>query len=103
MSHLHLRNSDFDQVLAAFRGISQPDNLAVQLRAQDQPKRRLRFAIRRDYREAYARSVALDKFGTEDLDELTEAQLTMLRNTLANRPKARRERPAKQVSETCPF
>src|ERR1035437_7933284 len=40
-SHLDFTNVDFDLVLAEFRALSQPDNLAAQLRQQDMPRRRL--------------------------------------------------------------
>jgi hypothetical protein len=33
----------------------------------------------------YAATIAADRFGTTDLDSLTELQLTQLRNTLADR------------------
>ena len=46
-SHLDFTNEDLDQVLAEFRAISQPDNLAAQLRQQDMPRRRLPYSIRR--------------------------------------------------------
>src|ERR1035437_5480131 len=52
-SHLNFSNEDFDQVLAEFRAISQPDNLAAQLRQQDMPRRRLLYSIRRLADEPY--------------------------------------------------
>ncbi len=43
-SHLDFSDADFDQVLAEFRAISQPDNLAAQLRQQEQPRCRLLYS-----------------------------------------------------------
>ncbi len=43
-SHLDFTDADFDQVLAEFRAISQPDNLAAQLRQQEQPRCRLLYS-----------------------------------------------------------
>ncbi|HRT57624.1 MAG TPA: hypothetical protein P5038_13440 [Candidatus Paceibacterota bacterium] len=84
-SHLDFTNADFDLVLAQFRAISQPDNLGAQLRAQDQPRARLLYSIRRLAPEAYSAKVARDKFGTADLDELGLGQLAQLHITLAAR------------------
>ena len=44
-SHLDFTNDDFDRVLAEFRALSQPDNLAAQLCQQDMPRRRLLYSI----------------------------------------------------------
>ena len=93
-SHLDFTNADFDQVLAEFRALSQPDNLAAQLRQQDMPRRRLLYSIRRLADESYWRSIAQDKFGTADETRLDLAQLTQLRNTLAARSRSRSRRQA---------
>ena len=83
-------NEDFDRVLAEFRAISQPDNLAAQLRQQDQPRRRLLYTIRRLAPEPYWRAIAQDKFGTADETRLDLEQLRQLRITLAARSRSRR-------------
>ena len=93
-SHLDFTNDDFDLVLAEFRAISQPDNLAAQLRQQDQPRRRLLYSIRRLAAEPYWRSIAQDKFGTADKTRLGLVQLTQLRNTLTARVRSRNRRQA---------
>ena len=93
-SHLDFSNEDFDLVLAEFRALSQPDNLAAQLRQQDMPRRRLLYSIRRLAAEPYWRSIAQDKFGTADETRLDLAQLTQLRNTLAARSRSRRQAAA---------
>jgi hypothetical protein len=96
-SHLEFTNADFDRVLAEFRAISQPDNLAAQLRQQDMPRRRLLYSIRRLAAEPYWRAIAQDKFGTADASRLDLDQLTQLRITLAARSRARSHRQAAAV------
>ena len=59
-SHLVFTNDDFDLVLAEFRALSQPDNLAAQLRQQDMPRRRLLYSIWRLAPEPYWRAIAQD-------------------------------------------
>ena len=93
-SHLDFTNGDFDQVLAEFRAISQPDNLAAQLRQQDMPRRRLLYSIRRLAAEPYWRAIAQDRFGTADETRLDLVQLTQLRITLAARSRSRSRRQA---------
>ena len=93
-SHLDFTNEDLDQVLAEFRAISQPDNLAAQLRQQDQPRRRLLYSIMRLADEPYWRAIARDKFGTPDETRLDLVQLTQLRNTLTARARSRQRRAA---------
>ena len=93
-SHLDFTNADFDRVLAEFRAISQPDNLAAQLRQQNMPRRRLLYSIRRLAAEPYWRAIAQDKFGTADETRLDLDQLTQLRITLAARARARSHRQA---------
>jgi Tfp pilus assembly protein PilN len=87
-SHLDFTNDDFDRVLAEFRALSQPDNLAAQLNLQDQPRRRLLYSIRRLAPEAYWRSIARDKFGTSDETRLDLVQLRQLRITLTARSRS---------------
>jgi hypothetical protein len=93
-SHRDFTNADFDRVLAEFRAISQPDNLAAQLRQQNMPRRRLLYGIRRLAAEPYWRAIAQDKFGTADESRLDLDQLTQLRITLAARARARSHRQA---------
>ena len=93
-SHLDFTNEALAQVLAEFRAISQPDNLAAQLRQQDQPRRRLLYSIMRLADEPYWRAIARDKFGTPDETRLDLVQLTQLRNTLTARARSRQRRAA---------
>ena len=93
-SHLAFTNEDLDQVLAEFRAISQPDNLAAQLRQQDQPRRRLLYSIWRMAPEPYWRAIARDKFGTADETSLDLEQLRQLLITLADRARSRQRRAA---------
>lgn len=93
-SHLDFSNPDLDRVLAEFRAISQPNNLAAQLRQQEMPRRRLLYSIRRLADEPYWRAIARDKFGTDDETRLDLVQLTQLRITLAARARSRSRRQA---------
>ena len=93
-SHLDFTNEDLDQVLAEFRAISQPDNLAAQFRQQDMPRRRLLYSIRRLADEPYWRAIARDKFGTADEPRLDLVQLRQLLITLAARARSRDRRAA---------
>ena len=93
-SHLDFSNEDLDQVLAEFRAISQPDNLAAQLRQQDQPRLRLLYSIRRLADEPYWRAIARDKFGTADETRLDLGQLRHLLITLTARVRSRQRRAA---------
>jgi hypothetical protein len=87
-SHLDFTNEDLDQVLAEFRAISQPDNLAAQLRQQDQPRCRLLYSICRMAPEPYWRAIARDKFGTADETRLDLEQLRQLLITLSARARS---------------
>jgi hypothetical protein len=88
-SHLDFSNEDLDQVLAEFRAITRPDDLAGQLRQQDQPRIRLLYSIRRLAPDPYARAIARGKFGTPDLDSLDLPQLRQLRITLTARARSK--------------
>ena len=102
-SHLAFSNEDFDRVLAQFRAQSRPEDLGAQLRQMNQPQIRLKFAINRlAPAPEYWAAIARDKFGTADLDALTLEQLSQLRNTLADRRRARqrRERAGQVVDAT---
>jgi hypothetical protein len=109
-------NRDLDQVIAQFRSISDPNGLNAQLRQLDQPRTRLVYSIQ-EYARAcvalppgkhspdqepigwnsprpsaalrYLTVVMESKFGTTDLDALTDAQLVMLQHTLAARASAK--------------
>jgi len=101
-SHLAFTNEDFDRVLGEFRAHSRPADLGSQLRQLDQPRRRLNYAVRALAPAAeYWGKIARDRFGTEDLDALSLEQLTQLRNTLADRRRARQRRErAGQVGDS---
>lgn len=85
-------STDFDLVKGAMLALSKPADVAAQLRQIAMAKTRLKFAIQKLMPEAYWRAVARNKFHTEDLEELNEAQLTQLRNTLAARANAKRKK-----------
>lgn len=108
-SHKTFTNLEFDKVLAEFRSLSRPADLAAQLRQLGQAKKRLLWKItveqvalltvlmdgasefdRRAAAEHYICSVMLARFHTADIQDLSEhrptpdvdSQLEMLRNTL---------------------
>ncbi len=101
-SHLAFSNEDFDRVLGRFRSYSRPADLGAQLRQIDQPRVRLKYAVNRlAPAPEYWAAIASDKFGTADLDALSIEQLTQLRNTLADRRRARQRRErAGQVGDS---
>lgn len=72
--------------------MSRPADLAAQLRQQDQPRRRLVWAIHHLAAEPYWQAIARAKFGTADLDQLSLNQLTQLRNTLSARSRAKQRK-----------
>lgn len=98
-----LTNPEFDKILAAFRAISQPDSLLPQLRAGEQPRRRLLWRIERMAPPNYTAAVAHGKFGTDDLQALDASQLTQLRNTLAARQNSLRRKQRQADRVTDPF
>lgn len=78
-SSLLLSNSEFDQMLAAFRAISQPTNLNAQLAQLDQPRTRLLHRIRDQFACLalfvqhpcnYVAAILRDRFHVEQLEEL---------------------------------
>jgi hypothetical protein len=92
-SHLAFTNEDFDRVLGEFRSYSRPADLGGQLRQLNQPRIRLKYAVNALAPAAeYWEKIARDRFGTDDLDALSIEQLTQLRNTLADRRRARGRR-----------
>jgi hypothetical protein len=83
-SHRKFSNPDFDQVLAAFSAVHSPDNLAMQVALQNQPRKRALHTIR-TFPAEYVKSLCLDRFGTSNLDHLTNDQVFLLAMTLDNR------------------
>jgi hypothetical protein len=108
-SHKTFTNLDFDKVLAEFRSVSRPADLAAQLHQLRQAKKRLLWKItveqialltvlmdgenefeRRAVAEHYVIAVMRDRFHTENIHDLSERRpaddvdspLEMLRNTL---------------------
>jgi hypothetical protein len=83
----------FDRVLAELSAIDHPDDLDAQLREVNMPRTRLIFAVGKLSADmspsraphAYACAISKDKFGTADIESLTDRQLLDLRNTLAAR------------------
>lgn len=84
---------DYDAVKGALLALSDDANLKAQVRQLCQPLIRLRWAIRHAAPLAYWSHIARSRFGTDDLDQLDETQLTQLRNTLSARANAHRRQP----------
>lgn len=111
--------SGFDRVLAELTALSRPADINPQLDAQNQPRKRLIYAIKTlakqfsmsvlsDGRSAYVAAITLDRWGTTDLDKLSLPQLEQLRNTLAARASAHRAKErnlqtADTTSANAPF
>ena len=112
----------FDRVLSELAVLGRPDDIDPQIRTQEQPKRRLFYAINslgskislgetQDGTNAYVVAIARDRFGTSDINSLSMAQLEQLRNTLAARATAHRRRQQQDLNVTkteeeldnCPF
>jgi hypothetical protein len=78
----------FDEFKAVCLAMSQPDNLDAQMHQAEQPLIRLRHAILK-FSEAYTIgmlcSPRFKKHGLDDLNHMTEKELTDLRNTLSAR------------------
>jgi len=94
-SHKHFSNQDFDQVLAAFRAISAPDELRHQLCAQNQERKRMLYAVEREYFVAlgfydqdpigYMDRLLGQRFGRQAPRDMDMETLQHLRWTLASR------------------
>jgi hypothetical protein len=96
----------FDKVLAELAAINNPADLSAQLRQAQMPRTRLLYAIQkldrhfskssiRDSLSAispYTQAIMEDRFNTTELDRLSLSQLQQLRNTLAARKSATRDR-----------
>lgn len=76
------RNKDFTALLESMAVLKSDLNRLQH--AEQNPRRQLIWRIRRSP-EAYWQSICHDRFGTTDLDSLSDDQLTQLRNTLADR------------------
>ena len=98
-SHAAFSNADFDQVLAAFRAISDPANVEAQLRQLRQPRARLLHAIgglmaqideAGENAEGYAQAILRQRFHVETIGDVLHEErfgiehtdLEMLRMTL---------------------
>jgi len=92
------RLRDFDELKAQWLAAIDPANVRAQVNQGEQPRKRLIWKITRMAPPNYTAAICRGKFGTEDLEDLSEAQLIMLRNTLAARSNSLRrcnEQPAR--------
>lgn len=111
-SHKDFNNADFDRVLAWFNKLIQPDSLDPQLsmdqyQAGEDPgeRRRLIYRIGTLADPAYALSICRSMYQTGNFDDLTNDQLSNLRDTLNNRKHAAKKRQAMEAltSDDNPF
>jgi len=106
VSSKHLTNAELDHVLALFRLLADPDNLAHVQAWQDRDagERRRHVHVITQAEPAYWHRIASDKFGTHDLDSLTLDQLRQISLTVRSRLNTRRERTAvaAHAPEPCP-
>lgn len=93
-------NADFDCVLALFRLLADPNQvanvMAWQNRAELGERKRYIYAITRA-QAAYWKSIASDKFGHSDLSYLTLAELRQLSLTIRERARSRAKRECETV------
>lgn len=76
---------DFTELKAACLAIIDPTNLEAQLAQAEMPRTNRIFKCRELAPEAYIVAEAKRKFGTDDWEDLSEPDLTQLRNHLAAR------------------
>lgn len=107
-----LRSKDFTQddidvVIARFKAIINPNDIQGQLDQLNQKRKRLehscmnlaRACAKHDW-AAYMTTIMCSKFQANALEDLNEAQLTMLQHTLAGRANAKRRKSAQPSIET---
>lgn len=101
VSSKQLTNEGFEKVLAAFRALSQPGDLASQLSAQQGHRRRLLHSLEKlaKGREAYVEDICLDAFDTRQWRRLPDADLERLRATLERRVVRRKGAEPVSVAE----
>ena len=88
----------FDRVISELKVLSHPADMDAQLRQEGMPRKRLYFAIDKlgqqlshawsegaPFGSIYIGVIMLGRWGHQDPDRLSEADLTQLRNTLADR------------------
>lgn len=100
--HADFTNKDFDLVLREFWAISKPDSVDAQMRQANMERTRLLEGIRlraAEYGWGGFATILSERFGTKDVEALTDEQLGQLRDTLAGRLHARdKKEPASPVA-----
>jgi hypothetical protein len=86
----HLKG--FDAFKAECLAWLQPDSIDAQLHMEQMPLIRLRYRIRELADEPYIEAILRDRFNNSTLDDLSEAELVQLRNTLDARAGVRRKK-----------
>lgn len=83
-SSKRLTNRQFDLILAEFWRITKPNSLTAQMRQQLMSLKRAWWTIR-SYPETYVQAICTDKYGTTDLQHLSNDQVFELAMTLKHR------------------
>ena len=88
--------ADIDVVIARFKALINPSDIQSQLNQLIQKRKRLEYSCQQLARrcgqydpEAYLETILNHKFHVNALEDLTEAQLTMLQHTLAARARSK--------------
>lgn len=92
-SSSQLTNRELDRILALFKLLADPDDLAATLawnNADESARKRLLWYLRNECVESYVVEICRQKFGTDDWEALDYADLRQLHMTLKNRPRAQR-------------
>jgi hypothetical protein len=86
-----LNNQEVDRIVALFRMLANPDDLAATLawsNPQEEKRKRMLWWIENNCTESYVIQVSREKFQTANWQALTFDQLTQLHMTLKNRSNA---------------
>jgi hypothetical protein len=91
--------TDIDAVKAHLLALSQPANINAQVDIANMPRTRLIKSIEQyidsrpgyGFHSNYIKAIARNMYGTADWQSLPEPQLTNLRNTIANRARAKKK------------
>lgn len=114
-SHRNFTNPEFDRILAVMNKLADPDSVAAQMvldeyENKEDPgeRRRLIYRINQLADEPYTLALCRNMFQTSRWQDLPLDSLTILRDTLVTRFRARKKREQMDVvtrpsREDCPF
>lgn len=84
-SSAQFTNRELDLVLAHFRAMSRPADLAAQLAPAEQTRKRLLWSIKNKAPASYVRAIVQDRFAGRRLEDLADRELRQLIITLSHR------------------